>query len=102
MDKGLLAFIIVVIILAIVATVLLSVFLKPKNTQKFKVGRDDELEKCHDICFEKFPFQWDFDDRQQCLSECLEDEKLMKSQNTLNLNWIDKMSQCVNQKCTSF
>lgn len=79
MDKSLKIFIIVVILLAILATVLLSVFLKkPKESfsnwdkdKSFKGSRYDELESAQEYCFKKFPHQWEHTDRQNCITEFL-------------------------------
>ena len=93
MDKSLKIFIIVVLLLAVVVTIILMMTNKPKNSKNFK-SRFDELDNCHDICFEKFPFQWQSNKRQDCMNTCLPDEGLNKG-----INWIDKFTNCVDNKC---
>jgi hypothetical protein len=94
MDKSLKIFIIVVLLLAVVVTIILVMANKPKNSKNLK-SRFDELDNCHDICFEKFPFQWQAEKRQNCMNTCLPDEGLNK-----NLSgWEDKFGQCLDQKC---
>lgn len=95
MDKSLLIYIIIVLLLAGVVTILLV----KSNKKTFRVTRHDERSACKDKCFKQFPHQLDYDDRQQCMSECLKDEELMVKYKSLSPNWIDKFNNCVNQQC---
>lgn len=96
MDKSLKIFIIIVILLAILATVLLSIYNKPKT---FKGKRYDALEMAQEYCFKQFPHQYDYDDRQVCMTEFLKNQDLMMKYNTANINWIDKFTTCIDQNC---
>jgi hypothetical protein len=87
----------VIVLIGVLVVISLVLLLNPKKPKTFK-SRFDELDNCHDICFEKFPFndRDSVENRQQCMTECLPD---LMNKNMSNSNWVDKFNMCVDQRC---
>ena len=86
MNESIKRVIIGIVIIVVLIFVGIVIF-KKKDPKLFK-SRMDELDDCHDICFEKYPFQWQVEKRQSCLTSCLSNDKMSKK----TKDWIDEFN----------
>jgi len=87
--------IIAIVIIAVLIFIGLMIFKKKGGPKSFK-SRMDELDDCHDVCFEKYPFQWQAEKRQVCMTNCLS-----SNTNTKTNSWVEDYNTCVDKKCGS-
>lgn len=84
-------YIIIIFAIIILGILILNWWIK-SSVPNFKSSRIDELTDCQDYCFEQYPYQWQFTERQKCITNCLKPKQLKQ-------DWIDNFNTCLNNKC---
>lgn len=103
--KNLIAFGVFVIIFIIVIIVLnkkeenkLNKFTFTNNNQE---GRR-EAEECFDTCFDKYPYNFQGEKRQNCMDDCIDDNEVIPTPLTdykVNDDWRNLYQRCVHDTC---
>lgn len=87
----------VLIVGGIIVAIIIVILLTNKSSRKLPLfkARMDELDQCHDTCFEQYPFAWQNNKRQNCLTDCIKDEKEENEKKNDNYDF----EQCVADTC---
>jgi hypothetical protein len=85
----------ILIVGGIILVIVIVILLTNKKTKLTFKARMDELDTCHDTCFEQYPFAWNVRKRQRCLDDCIKIDENENDNNNEDYN----EQRCIDEQC---